>query len=66
MSTKERFSEANINKANHIFSQTRTTVQTAFFQNNMEEVTSPAQAYYLPKTIPIQLFWTHQLFTLKN
>lgn len=52
MSTKERFSEANISKANHIFSQTRTTVQTAFFQNNMEEVTSPAQAYYLAQNNP--------------
>ena len=40
MSTRERFAEEEITKENHIFSRTRTTIESAFYGNNVVDVAS--------------------------
>ncbi|KRN89082.1 phosphoenolpyruvate carboxykinase (ATP) [Ligilactobacillus ceti] len=52
MSTKEKFSEKDINKKNPIFSRTRTTIESAFYANNMNPVVDIASAYYLAAESP--------------
>ena len=47
MSTRERFAEKEITKENHIFSRTRTTIESAFYGNNVVDVASVEQAYRL-------------------
>lgn len=47
MSTRERFDEKDITKKNHIFSRTRTTIESAFYGNNMVHVDNTAEAYRL-------------------
>lgn len=47
MSTRERFAEEEITKENHIFSRTRTTIESAFYGNNVVDVASVEQAYRL-------------------
>lgn len=52
MATKSRFSRENIGKSNEIFSQVRTTIETAFYGNNVIEVNSLKEAYKLAKESP--------------
>ena len=53
MSTISRVSRSNINsKNNKMFSRIRTTIETAFYRNNVIEVTSLEQAYTLAKDSP--------------
>ncbi|GFZ26365.1 phosphoenolpyruvate carboxykinase (ATP) [Lactobacillus corticis] len=52
MSTKERYSQAELRKANPMFSRVRSTIETAFYGNNVHEVTSVAEAYNLAKKQP--------------
>lgn len=49
MSTKERYSQDELRKANPMFSRTRATIESAFYGNNVHEVTSVAEAYNLAK-----------------
>lgn len=50
MSTINRVSRKNINaKNNALFSRIRTTIETAFYRNNVVKVTSIGQAYELAK-----------------
>lgn len=52
MSSQKEFSTDRINRKNPIFSQTRTTVETAFYGNNMQAVSTPDQAYRLAAASP--------------
>ena len=52
MSTYGNFAEEDINKRNAIFSRTRTTIETAFYGNNMEHISDPATAYRLAAANP--------------
>lgn len=52
MSTQGTFSETEIRKANPIFSQIRTTIESAFYANNMVAVNDVARAYQLASTNP--------------
>jgi phosphoenolpyruvate carboxykinase (ATP) len=45
MTTQQFFSEALIRRNNPIFSATRTTIETAFYQNNMTPIQDLATAY---------------------
>lgn len=49
MSTKERYSQDELRKANPMFSRVRATIESAFYGNNVHEVTSVAEAYNLAK-----------------
>lgn len=49
MSTKERYSQDELRKANPMFSRTRATIESAFYGNNVHEVNSVAEAYNLAK-----------------
>ena len=52
MSTRGSFAEKDITKKNPVFSRMRTTVESAFYENNMHHVTDVASAYYLAKKAP--------------
>lgn len=52
MSTKARFSRTEIGASNPIFHQIRTTIETAFYGNNVIPVTSLKEAYKLAKNSP--------------
>ncbi|APT74185.1 phosphoenolpyruvate carboxykinase [Thermosipho melanesiensis] len=52
MATKEYFKIEEISKTNPIFSPMRMTVETAFYRNNVELVTSPKEAYKLAESSP--------------
>ncbi len=52
MSTKARFSRTDIGANNPIFHQIRTTIETAFYGNNVTPVTSLKEAYKLAKNSP--------------
>lgn len=53
MSTLSRPKAADINKENAVlFSKVRTTIETAFYRNNVERITSLKQAYNLAKNTP--------------
>ena len=47
MSTKERYSDKELRKSNPMFSRVRATIESAFYGNNVHEVTSVAEAYNL-------------------
>ena len=49
MSTQERYSHDELRKANKKFSRVRSTIESAFYGNNVHEVTSVAEAYNLAK-----------------
>ena len=59
MSTQTKFSEKDIVKTNPIFSRTRTTIESAFYANNMTHIADTATAYRLaagnPNTIVREL-----------
>ncbi|MDD6864378.1 MAG: phosphoenolpyruvate carboxykinase, partial [Lactobacillus sp.] len=59
MSTQTKFSEKDIVKTNPIFSRTRTTIESAFYANNMTHIADTATAYRLaagnPHTIVTDL-----------
>lgn len=52
MSTKSRFTREEVGISNPIFSQIRTTIETAFYGNNVTPVTSLKEAYKLAKNSP--------------
>lgn len=52
MATKARFSRTEIGAQNPIFNQIRTTIETAFYGNNVTNVTSLKEAYKLAKNAP--------------
>jgi len=52
MATNQRFKRENINKDNSIFSQIRTIIETPFYRNNVEHITSLKEAYKLAKNSP--------------
>ncbi len=52
MSTKARFPRTEIGASNPIFHQIRTTIETAFYGNNVTPVTSLKEAYKLAKNSP--------------
>ena len=52
MSTQERYSSAELRKDNPKFSRVRSTIESAFYGNNVHEVTSVAEAYNLAKVQP--------------
>ena len=49
LSTQERYSHDELRKANKKFSRVRSTIESAFYGNNVHEVTSVAEAYNLAK-----------------
>ncbi|SHH58281.1 phosphoenolpyruvate carboxykinase (ATP) [Thermosipho atlanticus] len=49
MATKEFFNISEISKTNPLFSKIRVTIETAFYRNNVELVTTPREAYKLAK-----------------
>ncbi|ONI38765.1 phosphoenolpyruvate carboxykinase [Candidatus Epulonipiscium fishelsonii] len=52
MATQGKFSRKDIGSHNPIFSQIRTTIETAFYRNNVTMVTSLKEAYKLAKNSP--------------
>ncbi|KRK34201.1 phosphoenolpyruvate carboxykinase (ATP) [Loigolactobacillus bifermentans] len=52
MTTQQFFSEAQIRRHNPLFSATRTTIETAFYQNNMTAVQDLTTAYQLAAHAP--------------
>lgn len=52
MATKARFSRNEIGASNPIFSSIRSTIETAFYSNNVIHVTSLKEAYKLAKDAP--------------
>ena len=52
MATQARFPRTEIGAQNPIFSQLRTTIETAFYSNNVVPVTSLKEAYKLAKNSP--------------
>ncbi len=52
MSSGSRFNRGLIGKANPLFSMIRTTVETAFYGNNVTSIISPCEAYKLAKASP--------------
>ena len=52
MATKSRFPRTEIGANNPIFGQIRTTIETAFYGNNVTPVTSLKEAYKLAKNAP--------------
>ncbi len=59
MSSIGRYNLEEINPGNEIFSKVRTTIETAFYRNNVEVVDSRREAYKLAKKSPgtITLDW---------
>lgn len=59
MSTEQQYKEKDITKDNPIFSRTRTTIETAFYANNMKKISDVTTAYQLahdnPNTIVTDL-----------
>lgn len=49
MSTVQTYSDDELRKANPLFSRTRATIESVFYGNNVHEITSVAEAYYLAK-----------------
>lgn len=52
MATRQFFNIDEISKENSIFSRFRTTVETAFYRNNVEIISSPREAYKLALKSP--------------
>lgn len=52
MSSINQLPISKINKSNQLFSKIRSTVETAFYGNNVSSVTSIAEAYTLAKNTP--------------
>lgn len=52
MATISNYRRENINKDNKIFSSIRTTIESTFYGNNVEKVTSLTEAYKLAKNSP--------------
>ncbi|QMS84195.1 phosphoenolpyruvate carboxykinase (ATP) [Candidatus Xianfuyuplasma coldseepsis] len=53
MATKSNLSKDEIGKSNpHLFHRIRTTIETAFYRNNVVRITSLVQAYELAKNAP--------------
>lgn len=52
MATKSFFIKDEISYENPIFSRIRTTIETAFYRNNVVKVDSPKEAYKLAKNSP--------------
>lgn len=52
MATISNYRRENINKDNIIFSSIRTTIESTFYGNNVEKVTSLTEAYKLAKNSP--------------
>lgn len=52
MSTRERYQQSELVKANSKFSRVRATIESAFYGNNVHEVKSVAEAYELAKRQP--------------
>jgi phosphoenolpyruvate carboxykinase (ATP) len=52
MATKSFFTKDEISSSNSIFSRIRTTIETAFYGNNVVKVDSPKEAYKLAKNSP--------------
>lgn len=52
MSTRERYQQSELVKANSKFSRVRVTIESAFYGNNVHEVKSVAEAYELAKRQP--------------
>lgn len=52
VSTKAYFKREEITSGNHAFSQSRTTIETAFYGNNVEKVNDLKLAYEMARTAP--------------
>ncbi|WP_282956779.1 phosphoenolpyruvate carboxykinase (ATP) [Thermosipho africanus] len=52
LATKQYFKINEISKENSLFSRMRVTIETAFYGNNVEIITSPKEAYKLAKNSP--------------
>ena len=53
MSTRSHFKQEEIGQQNsHLFNKIRTTIETAYYRNNVTTVSSIAQAYELAKNSP--------------
>lgn len=52
MSSKSHYATTELNKNNPMFSRIRATIESAFFANNVHEVTSVAEAYDLAASQP--------------
>lgn len=52
MATISKFKREDIKRNNPIFSQIRTTVETAFYGNNVKKVNTVKEAYKLAKNLP--------------
>ena len=52
MATKAKFKWSEINSSNPMFSMARTTIETAFYGNNVEQIKSLAESYKLAKNAP--------------
>ncbi|MFA5523125.1 MAG: phosphoenolpyruvate carboxykinase, partial [Tissierellales bacterium] len=52
MSSVTRYNRDKIGKLNPIFSQVRTTIETAFYGNNVSKISSLREAYKLAKNSP--------------
>ena len=52
MATKSRLPRTEIGASNPIFNQSRTTIETAFYGNNVVPVTSLKEAYKLAQNAP--------------
>ena len=52
MATKAKFKWSEINSLNPMFSMARTTIETAFYGNNVEQIKSLAESYKLAKNAP--------------
>ena len=52
MSTKTHFSKAEINKENPALSQSKVTIETAFYGNNVERMIDFEKAYEMAKNSP--------------
>ena len=52
MATKAKFGWGELKKTNPMFSMARTTIETAFYGNNVENIKSLAECYKLAKHAP--------------
>jgi len=52
MATIETFQRSDLKKSNQLFSQLRTTIETAFYGSNMREVRDIGDAYQMAKESP--------------
>lgn len=52
MSTQQFYEDSELRKSNPQFSMVRSTIESAFYGNNVHEVTSVAEAYELAKNAP--------------